>query len=110
MTRRALSMSPPPTALFAGNNFIALGALQALDEAHLRVPEDIALVAFDDLPEALIISPFLTVAAQPVYEMAARATEILIRRLANGSAEGFEEVIFPTKLILRKSSGVPIQP
>jgi LacI family transcriptional regulator len=109
MARLALSMSPRPTALFAGNNFIALGILQALQEMHIRVPEDIAVVTFDDLPEALVILPFLTAAAQPVYEMAARATEILIQRLANSGGQGFEEIIFPTKLILRKSSGAPIQ-
>jgi LacI family transcriptional regulator len=110
MACQALSMSPRPTALFAGNNFIALGALQALEEAHVRVPENMAVVAFDDLPESLVTSPFLTAAAQPVYEMAARATEILIGRLANTGGPGFEEVVFPTRLVLRKSSGAALQP
>ncbi|HEY3312441.1 MAG TPA: LacI family DNA-binding transcriptional regulator [Anaerolineales bacterium] len=109
MTQKVLSMRVRPTALFAANNFIALGALQALQEARLRVPEDMAVVAFDDLPESLVTSPFLTAAAQPVYEMAARATEILIRRLAGENPAEFEELIFPTKLILRRSSGLPIQ-
>ena len=109
MANQMLQISARPTALLAGNNFIALGALQALEEAHLRVPEDMAVVAFDDLPEALVVSPFLTAAAQPVYEMAARAAEILIRRLANNADKEFEEVVFPTRLILRKSSGAAIQ-
>lgn len=110
MARQVLSMSPRPTALLAGNNFIALGALQALEEARVRVPEDMAVVAFDDLPESLVVSPFLTAAAQPVYEMATRATEILIRRLGNNTEKEFSEVIFPTRLILRKSSGAAIHP
>jgi LacI family transcriptional regulator len=110
MTRQALSTSPRPTALFAGNNFIALGALQALEEAGVRVPDDMAVVTFDDLPEALVTTPFLTAAAQPVYEMAARATEILIRRLADAGPQGFEELVFPTRLILRKSSGAALKP
>ena len=105
MTRQALAMSPRPTALFAGNNFIALGAMQALEEAQLRVPEDMAVVAFDDLPDSLVTMPFLTAAAQPVYEMARRATELLVERLADKHANGFEEIVFPTKIILRKSSG-----
>ena len=109
MANQVIQMSPRPTALLAGNNFIALGALQALEEAGLRVPEDMAVVAFDDLPESLVVSPFLTAAAQPVYEMAARATEILIRRLAGNTEKEFEEVVFPTRLILRKSSGGAIQ-
>ena len=109
MTQEALALSPRPTALFAANNFIALGTLRALEEAHLRVPEDVAVVTFDDLPESLVISPFLTVAAQPVYQMAARATEILLKRMASPQPETFEEIVFPTTLIIRKSSGAPLK-
>jgi LacI family transcriptional regulator len=104
MTQQVLARSPRPTALFAANNFIALGALRALEDAGVRVPGDMAVVTFDDLPESLVISPFLTVAAQPVYEMATKATELLLKRLA-GTAAGFQEVIFPTRLIVRQSSG-----
>ena len=102
-------MTPRPSALFAGNNFIALGVLRALEDARLRVPEDMAVVTFDDLPESLVISPFLTVAAQPVYEMAARATELLIERLAATQVYDFQDIVFPTTLIVRKSSGVKIE-
>lgn len=109
MTRQVLEMSPRPTALFAANNFIALGALSALESAGVRVPEDLAMVTFDDLPESLVVSPFLTVAAQPVYEMAARAAEMLVNRLAGKGSESFEEIVFPTQLIIRKSSGTSIQ-
>ncbi len=108
MTRQALAAHPRPTALFAANNFIALGALQALDEHGVRVPEQMAVVTFDDLPETLVTTPFLTVAAQPVYEMAARATELLVRRLAGKENSTYEEIVFPTKVIIRKSSGNPI--
>ena len=110
MANQALRCLPRPTALLAANNFIALGTLQALEENHILVPQDMAIVTFDDLPEALMTSPFLTAAAQPVYEMAARATEILIQRLNNTNSTPFEEVIFPTHIIQRKSSGMPIQP
>ena len=73
MTLAAMRSAPQPSALFASNNFIAIGALHALDELSLRVPEDIAVVGMDDLPEAMVTFPFLTVVAQPAFEMAARA-------------------------------------
>ena len=65
----ALALKPRPTALFATNNFITIGAFGALREAGLSVPDDISLAGFDDLPERLVLDPFLTVVAQPAYEM-----------------------------------------
>lgn len=108
MALQAMSKTPKPTALFAANNFIAIGAIKALQSIGLRVPEDVALVGFDDLPPALITFPFLTVAAQPAYEMGRKATEILLARLANGSPDQFQEIIFPTEIVIRRSSGEPI--
>ena len=87
MTQQTLTLSPRPTALFAANNFIAIGAYRALGGAGLHVPDDIAMVAFDDLPPALILEPFLTVAAQPAYEMGQIATELLLARLSGHGAE-----------------------
>jgi len=105
MAQRALAATPRPTALFAGNNFIAIGALRALRDAGLRVPEDVALVGFDDLPAALVIEPFLTVAAQPAYEMGQRATALLLVRLSGQAPEAYQEIVLPTEVIVRKSSG-----
>ena len=105
MTCQALALNPQPTALFAGNNFIAIGALKALRDAGLRVPEDVAVVGFDDLPATMVVEPFLTVAAQPAYEMGKRATELLLARLAGRAPEGYQEIILPTELIVRRSSG-----
>ena len=62
MAQQALALTPRPTALFATNNFITIGAFAALREAGLRVPDDISLAGFDDLPDGLILDPFLTVA------------------------------------------------
>jgi LacI family transcriptional regulator len=105
MTLEVLKIPPQPTALFAVNNFIAIGAVRALREAGLRVPEDMALVAFDDLPLTLIIEPFLTVASQPAYAMGQRATELLLSRLAGEGAEVPAEIVLPTDLVVRMSSG-----
>ncbi len=105
MARQALAAVPRPTALFASNNFITIGALKALRHEGLRVPEDIALAGFDDLPEALVTFPFLTVVAQPAYEMGRKGVEVLLARLRSGTAEPFQEVVLPTELNIRRSTG-----
>jgi LacI family transcriptional regulator len=107
MARRTLALSPRPTALFATNNFIAIGAFRALREAELAVPGDISLAGFDDLPEPLVLDPFLTVAAQPAYEMGRRGAELLLERLENGAAGESQEIVLPTELIVRRSTGAP---
>ena len=76
-----------------------------MHELELRVPEDIALVGFDDVPSALVPSPFLTVAAQPAYEMGRRAIEILLKRLDGGSSDQYQEVVLPAEIVIRQSSG-----
>jgi LacI family transcriptional regulator len=105
MAMQVLAAHPAPTAMLAANNFIALGALQAVQECGLRVPEDIALAGFDDLPEALVAFPFLTVATQPAYQMAQKATALLLARVAGSGPAELQEIILPTRLIVRQSSG-----
>jgi len=104
-TQEILECTSRPTALFAGNNFIAIGALRALRDAGLRVPEDVSLVSFDDLTSELLIEPFLTAADQPAYEMGRRATQLLVDRLSEPSANGYQEIVLPAKIIVRRSSG-----
>jgi LacI family transcriptional regulator len=103
MAQQALALDPRPTAIFAANNFIALGLLKTLRASDLRVPEDISVVGFDDLPASLLIDPFLTVAAQPAYEMGAQATKLLIKRLAGSGAESPQEIVLPVEVVERKS-------
>ena len=109
MTQEVLTVRPRPTALFAANNFIAIGAFRALREVGLRVPEDIALVAFDDLPPTFTMEPFLTVAAQRAYEMGRRATQLLLQRLIEATPGPAQEIILPTDLVVRRSSGRTIE-
>jgi LacI family transcriptional regulator len=104
-TQEALERTPRPTALFAANNFIAIGALRALGDAGLRVPEDCSLVSFDDLASELVIDPFLTVADQPAYEMGRQATELLIARLSDTATNGYKEIVLPIEVIVRRSCG-----
>jgi LacI family transcriptional regulator len=94
---------PQPTAIVAGNNFIAIGALKALREQGIQVPEDISLASIDDLPPPMFIDPFFTVVAQPAYEIGRRATELLLRRITQPDSSEAEEIVLPTELIIRQS-------
>lgn len=100
--------APPPTAIFAANNFIAIGALKALREHGLRVPDDVSLGAFDDLPASINADPFLTVVEQPAYDMGLQATRLLLARMAGTLPPDAQEIILPTKLIIRKSTSSPV--
>jgi len=94
-----------PTAVFAGNNAIAVGVIDALEKQGLCIPEDVALVCFDDLPNASRFFPFLTVAVQPAYDMGVNAAQLLLSRLdANGNLQP-RQVVLPTRLIIRYSCG-----
>ncbi|NTU84313.1 MAG: LacI family transcriptional regulator [Chloroflexales bacterium] len=107
MAQQVLAVTPRPTAIFAANNFIAFGAMRALREAGLRVPEDLSVVAFDDLPGEWVIEPFLTVVAQPAYEIGRLAADLLLERLASPKPAEPRAVILPTELRVRRSSGPP---
>jgi LacI family transcriptional regulator len=107
LTRQALNSTPRPTAILAANNFIAIGTMRALRDAGLSVPEDVSVVAFDDLPTAITIDPFFTVASQRAYEMGKLATELLLARLADEAPDEYQEIILPVEIIIRKSSGPP---
>lgn len=93
-----------PSAIVAGNNFIAAGVGQYLREINLRVPEDISVVCFDDLPTAWASEPFLTVAVQPAYEIGRRAAEVLLQRL-DGTMKGpAQDHKLPVEIIIRSST------
>jgi LacI family transcriptional regulator len=102
-----VALATKPTAVFATNNFLAIGALNYVREAGIRVPEDVALVGFDDLPAHLITFPFLTVSAQPAYEMGVTATKLLLERVQTPDLAA-REIVLPTNLVIRTSSGKPI--
>jgi len=100
-----------PTAIFAASDMMAIGALKALREAGLRVPEDIALVGFDDVSMASAVVPALTTVRQPISRMGSMATEILLGMLnsSNGALIPPQKVILPTELVVRYSCGALTQ-
>lgn len=102
--QRLLARSPRPTAVFASNDSMAIGALRALHEAGLRVPEDVAVAGFDDIPVARYVSPPLSSVHVAINEMGRRAIDLLLVCVAEpGRAP--ESLTLPTRLVLRESSG-----
>jgi LacI family transcriptional regulator len=98
-----LRLPVPPTAVFAGNDQQALGACQAVRERGLRIPDDISVIGFDDLPAARWTNPPLTTIRQPIAEMAAQAMRMLLRYLETG-AFGSQRVELATELVVRSST------
>lgn len=103
LAQSVLSMNPRPTALFTTNNFIAAGALRALRENQVRVPEDISVVTFDEQTTQWQEEPFLTSAVQPAYDIGFRATELLLDRINLPDDETFREIALPCELVIRQS-------
>ncbi len=104
-TQRLLALKERPTAIFAANDLMALGALTAIEEAGLRVPQDLAVVGYDDIPLAAQVRPRLTTVAQPKYELGQQAMERLIWRLNNAEVEKKAEIIvLQPRLVVRESS------
>jgi LacI family transcriptional regulator len=93
-----------PDAIFAASDIMAIGAMRAVREAGLSVPDDIAFVGFDDLPIATHEHPLLTTVHQPVLEFGAKAVETLIDLIENG-IEPERRVIMDTELIIRSTCG-----
>jgi LacI family transcriptional regulator len=103
-----LDLDSPPTAVFAGNDQQALGACQAIRERGLRIPDDVSVIGFDDLPVARWTYPALTTIRQPVAEMAAQAMRMLLRYLESGSF-GTQRVELATELVQRARTAPPKQ-
>lgn len=94
-----------PTAIVAGNNFIAIGVGRFLHESMIRIPEEISVVCFDDVPISWGTEPFLTVAVQPAYEMGRRATELLLDRIRRTDSTPPQDLRLPGTIIIRSSTG-----
>ncbi len=98
-----LALFPRPTAVFAANDLMAIGALIAIREAGLIVPNDMAVVGFDDIPAASWVSPALTTISHAQQRLGERAAEMLFERLEDDSLERGRSVEMPFELIIRDS-------
>lgn len=102
-----LSRPVKPTAVFACNDLMALGAMTALRNAHFALPNQMSLVGFDDISLTSMVSPSLTTVAQPVEDMAQLAIDLLINRIQNKTEEyPAKRVVLPTELVIRESCSI----
>ncbi|MBP8863677.1 MAG: LacI family DNA-binding transcriptional regulator [Anaerolineae bacterium] len=93
-----------PDAVFAASDVMAVGALRAIQHSGLQVPRDIAVVGYDDLPPALLVSPTLTTIRQPIRRFGIRAVELLLDLIQNGTHPP-RQVLMGTELVVRESCG-----
>ena len=96
----------PPTAIFTTNDYSAMGAIDAIKDAGLRVPDDVSVVGFDDVPGSAQTHPALTTVRHPFHDLGAAAARLLLDLLA-GRAEPGTVRELPSPLIVRASTAPP---
>jgi LacI family transcriptional regulator len=96
------SVDPPPTAIFASNDLSAFGAMDAVRECGLRIPDDISIIGFDDIPQASFVFPKLTTVRQPLEQMGQVAVKMLLERIEDRSRPP-QQVTLATQLVIRDS-------
>jgi len=102
---RLLQLEDRPTAVFTVNNLVALGAIEAVRAAGLDVPDDVALVCFDDIEYASRLYPFLTVMEQPAETFGTLGTQLLLERIEGRGPERRHVVVLPGEFVVRRSCG-----
>lgn len=104
--KKLLAQKEPPTAIFAIADMLALGAMQAIKQAGLQIPTDIALVGFNDIPTAALVDPALTTVAAPTIQLGREAMKML-QTLIAGERPPQRQMILSTSLTIRESCGCP---
>ncbi|QOR71118.1 LacI family DNA-binding transcriptional regulator [Ruania alkalisoli] len=99
-----MSEQQPPTAIMCVNDLVALGALRGLHARGLRVPEDVALIGYDDVEFASVLAPALTSVRRPKHEFGRRAAELLLEEIDPGVGHSHQQVMFQPELIVRGST------
>lgn len=102
---RLLAAEERPTAVFAVNNLVALGAIEAVRNAGLQVPDDVALVCFDDIEFASRLYPFLTALEQPAETFGTLGAQLLLERIQGRGRTRDHVVVLPGQLTIRRSCG-----
>jgi DNA-binding LacI/PurR family transcriptional regulator len=104
-----LAAPKSPRAVVVANNLMTLGALNAIHQRGIRIPDDIAMVGFDDMPWAMSLRPPMTVIAQPAEELGVAAAQLLLERLQDRNRI-VRQVVMPTRLMVRASCGCNTPP
>jgi LacI family transcriptional regulator len=105
--QRLLTRPDPPTAIFACNDLMAIGAVNAAVKCGWRVPAHLSIIGFDDIRMASYLNPLLTTIAQPKYEMGTIATTMLLERLHNPEMPPRQKLL-DTQLVVRESTAPPV--
>lgn len=105
-TRELLVLAEPPTAIFAANDVSAFGVMDAVRDLGLRIPDDISVVGFDDIPDAQMTNPPLTTVRQPMREMGRQATRMLLESITEPDRPS-ERIELPTELVVRGTCSPP---
>lgn len=100
-----MAVQPPPTAILAADEFTAVGAAAGLQASGYRIPQDVALVAFDDSGLAAACNPPLSTVRTPLYEIGAEAAQLLLKRMRLVRRRRPDQVVIPAQLVIRQSSG-----
>ncbi|MDD5699423.1 MAG: GntR family transcriptional regulator [Victivallaceae bacterium] len=101
--RQLLALQDPPTAVFAGNDYQAIGAMQAIKNAGFKVPADVSVAGFDDLKFSSLLETPLTTVRQPKKEIGSKAFEILLDKVRGKSQEKTAKIVLDTEIIIRDS-------
>jgi LacI family transcriptional regulator len=101
-----LDLPDPPTAIFASNDVMAMGVMDAVRNHGLRIPDDVSVIGFDDIPQAAMIRPALTTIRQPLEKMGRVATQMLLDLLIHPEKET-DRMELPTELVVRDSCKAP---
>jgi DNA-binding LacI/PurR family transcriptional regulator len=102
--RGLLERRPDVDGVFVANDLMAVGALRALRDAGRRVPEEVAVVGFDDSPVSRVTDPPLSTVRQPVEELGREMAEMLVRLISGAGDQARESAVLPTELVVRSSS------
>ncbi|HML21607.1 MAG TPA: LacI family DNA-binding transcriptional regulator [Aggregatilinea sp.] len=108
LMRDLLTTASPPEAVFVANNLMTLGSLRAAHELGVRIPHDVAIIGFDDMPWSGQLCPPLTAVAQPTYELGQEAVRLLLRRRADPGAF-YHTVVLQPRLVVRESCGAVLR-
>ncbi len=101
-----LDLEDPPTAIFASNDVMAMGVMDAVRNRELRIPDDVSIVGFDNIPQSAMVYPPLTTVQQPLEQMGRVAAQMLIGILKNVERDT-NRIELPTELIVRNSTSSP---
>jgi LacI family transcriptional regulator len=106
--QKLLALAETPTAIFAANDMSAFGVIEAVRQRGWRIPEDISVIGFDDVPQASNVYPKLTTVHQPLAQMGREAVTLLLERIEDPTRE-MRQVILETELVIRDSCCLPRQ-